>query len=310
MDLRELLARFERERNPGPFAGPDIDHHPGSATGPHLVFGFLVHGNECGTLPAALRIGNELRRGSLVAPGPVTLFVGNRAAALADERFLEEDLNRVFTFDRKADCLERRRAEELRPVLDVADFFLDLHQTQTPTARPFWTFPWDPDFDAYARALAVAEVGLTRPGGQVFSPGLCCADEYVRARGKPGITVEVGFRGLDEEQSERTYAAVRATLDLFSALGRGRTLAEVAAEKPPLTYYQTAHIVIAERENYALRPGYQNWSEVTAGEVLSAEGTPLLVSPMDGVVLFPKYPKPGQSPPRELMRIAARGAPA
>jgi hypothetical protein len=38
--------------------------------------------------------------------------------------------------------------------------------------------------------------------------------------------------------------------------------------------------------------------------VLSAEGAPLIIAPVDGVALFPKYVAPGQAPPPELVRIA------
>jgi succinylglutamate desuccinylase len=302
--LKKLLDRFATLARPHHFRAPDVHHRPAPA-GPHAVFSFLVHGNEWGTLPAAIRVLEELETGALAAPGPVTLFVGNRAAALADQRFLEEDLNRVFTFDRPAESLERKRAEELRPVLDEADFFLDLHQTQTPTERAFWTFPWDPSFDQFARALAVAEVGLTRPGGQAFSPGLCCLDEYVRARKKLAITVEVGMRGLDDKQSERAYQAVVRSLQILTRLESGEKLQAIADENPPLQYYQTHHIVKAETPEHALRPGYQNWSVVDSGDILSAEGAPLLTAPVSGVALFPKYPTSGMAPPPELMRIAS-----
>jgi succinylglutamate desuccinylase len=252
-----------------------------------------------------LRLQEELISGRLAHGGPVTLLLGNPEAVRADVRFLEEDFNRVFTFDRPATSLERQRAELVRPLLDQADWFLDFHQTQTPTERAFWTFPWDVRLADLARALGPAHVGLTRKPGQAFSAGLRCLDEYVRDRGRIGTTVEVGMRGQDQAQAEVTYRAARRLIALVDDIDAGRTtLADRAAEQPALSWFRTAHVVLAETPEHRLRPGLQNWSAIHAGEVLSAEGAPLIIAPVDGVALFPKYVAPGQAPPPELVRIA------
>lgn len=304
--VQSLVDRFKSAARPGPFTDPYCHHHAGAGRhARHVVLGFAIHGNEHGTLPALLRLQEELDSGRLVPGGPVTLLLGNPEAILHDERFLEEDFNRVFTFDREATSLERKRAEIVRPLLDRADVFLDFHQTQTPTERAFWTFPWEGDLHLWARALRIADVGLTRAGGQAFSPGLRCLDEYVRDRGKIGITVEVGFRGADAAQAERTYQGALRLIELVDAIEAGSTTLEHAAsEAPAITWYRTVHIVRAEGPEYRLRDGYQNWSRVDAGEVLSEPSAPMLVAPISGVALFPKYPPPGQDPPPELMRLA------
>ena len=304
----ELLNAFVSAARPGPFADPYCHHSKGSgAHQQHVVLGFAIHGNEHGTLPAALRLQAELSSGELAHGGPLTLLVGNPEALVANERFLEEDFNRVFTFDRPAVSRERKRAERVRPLLDQADLFLDFHQTQTPTERAFWTFPWQHEFGLWARALAVAPVGLTRKPGQAFSPGMCCLDEYVRGRGKTGITVEVGFRGQDAAQSDATYRAARRLLQLVDIVQAGvATLESCALREPALSWYQSTSIVRAETPEHRLRPGYRNWSTVERGALLSPEGAPTLVAAASGVVLFPKYPPPGQAPPPELLRIAER----
>src|SRR5690606_38758114 len=184
----------------------------------HVVIGFITHGNEWGTLPAALWLQRDLAEGAIPLAGPVTLLLGNREAALRNERYLEEDFNRVFTFDRSADNLERRRADEVRPLLDAADFFLDFHQTQTPTESAFWTFPWTGDLPLWARAIGGAPVGLTRRAGGVSSAGKCCLDEYVRNRGKMGITLEVGVKGPDLQQAELAYASAKRFIHAVTRL--------------------------------------------------------------------------------------------
>lgn len=306
--VEDLLQAFLAQRDTGPFAYAYCHHHQGrGAHDFHTVIGCITHGNEHGTLPAALRLLSELASGEVAPLGPVTLLLGNPEAARADQRFLEEDFNRVFTFDRPAQSHERRRAEAVRPILDAADLFLDLHQTQTPTAKPFWTFPWDPEFGLWARAIGAAPVGLTRRAGQVFSAGTCCLDEYVRGRGKTGLTAEIGMRGQDTAQAERAYDAMRNLLATVDALrAEGASLESRASAMPPIEWYRTTHVVPAQTREHRLRPGLGNWTRVHAGETLSAPEAPMLTAPADGYVLFPKYPRPSDPPPPELYRLAER----
>ncbi len=306
--IEELLERFRAEADAGPFAYEWCHHAAGrGAHDAHTVLGFIIHGNEWGTLPAALRLLQELRSGELAPGGPVTLLLGNPEAARANQRFLEEDFNRVFTFDREAASHERRRAEVVRPILDSAHFFLDFHQTQTPTESAFWTFPWAETFGLWARALAIAPIGLTRPPGQVFSKGTCCLDEYVRGRGHVGITVEVGTRGEDRAQAVATYRGARRLIELRDAVVSGQTtLADAANGQAPLSWFRTTHVVPATTKDHRLRPGLTNWTRVSRGELLSADGAPRIEAPADGAILFPKYPGPDDPPPAELFRLGER----
>jgi succinylglutamate desuccinylase len=303
--IEALLNRFSSLASPSPFGYPWAYHHPGSGRHErHVVIGCLIHGNENGTLPAACDFAEQLRRGEVGNGGPVTVLLGNVEAARVDQRFLEEDFNRVFTFDRPAESLERRLAEVVRPVLDAADVFLDLHQTQTPTERPFWTFPWSRELGDWARVLAAAPVALTRRAGQTFSPGTCCLDEYVRNRGKLGITVEIGYRGLEPAQATLALGTMKRLVAVVDQLAAGANLADLARAAPPVKYYTTAHVVPASTKSHQLRPGLHNWTPVASGELLSPPGAPALLAPDAGYVLFPKYPKPTEPPPPELYRLA------
>ncbi len=305
--IESELRRFRAIASPGPFDYEWCHHERGQDPGAnlHVVFGCLVHGNEHGTLPAAVQLVEELRTGKASSAASVTVLLGNVDAARADRRFLEEDFNRVFTFDRLAASAERRLAERVRPILDSATLFLDLHQTQTPTHHAFWTFPWEPELGAWARALDVTPFALTRPAGQAFSSGTCCLDEYVRRRTGVGITVELGYRGQDETQARVAHAAMRRALELTNELALGSsTIFQLAERQRPLRRFQTVQIVGAKSAADRLRPGLENWTAVTQGEVLSASGAPEIKASQAGYVLFPKYPAADEPPPPELFRLA------
>lgn len=297
-----LLARFEGLSDPGPFAASLVHHQPGE--GLHLVFGFGVHGDEVGSLPAAVAILESLADGTLAPRCGVSLFVGNPAAIRTGRRQVAFDLNRAWSFV-GGDGPDHDRARALRPLLDTADVFVDFHQTALATRSGFWTFPWNPTYAAWARVLRAAPVGLTRAPDLAFaSADLKCIDEYVRDAGRIGITVELGERGFDPAQARTCEAAVRRALDVADALASGADLPGLAAEAPAIDWFTTVH-----REDWGdptrrLRPGLVNWTRVTRGEALAAPGSPAIEAPADGVLLFPKYPPPGDPLPTHLFHLA------
>lgn len=131
---------------------PDIEPHKAGNTGidyvhswdsgrsgPHVMLSALVHGNElCG----AVVLDELLRRRVRPLHGRLTLGFMNPAAfrrfdprAPLASRYVDEDFNRVWSseFLDSGDSVERRRARELRPLIDTVDYLLDLHSMQLPS---------------------------------------------------------------------------------------------------------------------------------------------------------------------------------
>ena len=109
--------------------------------GPHVLVTALTHGNEiCGAiaLDRLLRAEIRPRRGTL------TLAFDNVAAYREFDprypiasRYVDEDFNRLWspqTLDGPRRSVELERARALRPIVDAADFLLDIHSMQHATA--------------------------------------------------------------------------------------------------------------------------------------------------------------------------------
>lgn len=297
--LEPLLPRFSRLQTRSTL--PWSWRHSGGQHRGRVVFGLMVHGDEVGSLPGALSVMEDLAAGAFHFGGIADFFIGNVPAARAGARCLEADLNRVFT-DAAPDSAERRRAIELSALLDGCDLFLDLHQTAMPAARPFFTLPWRPLEEAWVRALRTNAAWITRPSGVSFSPGLKCADEYVRDQGRAGITLELGERGFSSAATAAASAVIRRALVLMDAL---QTQGASALTGPLPPCYQYSHAEPYRDSGLRLRSGLVNFQPVVAGERLSAPGTPALLAPHEGVLLFPKYPPPGTPLPQNIFRLAA-----
>ncbi len=178
-------------------------HFDAVVPGRHVMVTALVHGNElCGAwaLLGLLQAGLRPRRGRL------TLAFCNLAAfdrfeprAFDASRFVDEDLNRQWSLQRIADAstLERRRAGELLPFVQKADWLLDLHSMHEPGA-PLLLVGTQPRNLDLARRLRAPEHVVVDEGhqdgtrlrdfGRFGQPDALAAD--VRS-----LLIECGFHG-------------------------------------------------------------------------------------------------------------------
>ncbi|WP_342131853.1 succinylglutamate desuccinylase/aspartoacylase domain-containing protein [Hydrogenophaga sp. OTU3427] len=134
-------------------------HFDSGQPGRHVMVSALVHGNElCG----AWAIQGLLEAGVRPAQGRLTLVLANLAAfdrfdpAHHDaSRFVDEDLNRQWLPERIAagNTQERRRAAELRPWVEQADWLLDIHSMHE-RGEPLLLTGLQPRNQVLARRLA------------------------------------------------------------------------------------------------------------------------------------------------------------
>ena len=287
--LASLLSRFERSARPDPYAYRWCHHFDGGAHDQHIVFGCMVHGNEFGSLPAAVRLVEALNAGALPFGGKVTVFIGNPEAARENLRFLEADLNRVFLHTEHS-THEHVRAQALMPILDHADVFIDFHQTILETNQPFYIFPWQKGAWKWARAIRAADVWVTRSPHANFSTGSKCSDEYVSQTGRPGMTIELSEKGFSEAAEALCWSTMIRTLQISEQLASGESLDLLTSHQEDLIFYETSHAEPFDRPEKSLRPGLINFQSVCAGDRLSQDDTPTIIAPRDGFILFPKYP--------------------
>ncbi len=110
--------------------------------GPNVMVQALTHGNEfCGAMALDFLFKNSISP----IQGKLTLAFANVAAYARFDfddpdrsRYIDEDYNRVWGDDAllgSRDSAELRRARELRPFVDAADYLLDLHSMHEP-CRP------------------------------------------------------------------------------------------------------------------------------------------------------------------------------
>jgi predicted deacylase len=138
--------------------------------GPHVLVAALTHGNEiCG----AIALDRLFRAGLRPRQGTLTLAFDNVAAyqsfdrrAPTASRFVDEDFNRLWapaTLDSPRQSTELARARALRPIVDAADFLLDIHSMQYATAPLMLAGTLDRSL-ALARRVGIPELIMCDAG--------------------------------------------------------------------------------------------------------------------------------------------------
>jgi predicted deacylase len=141
-----------------------------SEPGPHVLVCALTHGNEiCG----AIALDRLLRAQIRPRRGTVTLAFDNVAAYREFDprypiasRYVDEDFNRLWapaTLEGTRRSVELERARALRPIVDAADFLLDLHSMQYAT-KPLMLAGLLPRSRELAKAVGIPELIMCDKG--------------------------------------------------------------------------------------------------------------------------------------------------
>jgi predicted deacylase len=138
--------------------------------GPHVLVTALTHGNEiCGAiaLDRLLRAGLRPRRGKLtLAFDNIAAYRSFDSRVPTASRYVDEDFNRLWsavTLDGMRQSVELTRARALRPIVDAADFLLDIHSMQYATGPLMLAGKLDRSL-ALARQVGIPELIMCDAG--------------------------------------------------------------------------------------------------------------------------------------------------
>jgi len=289
-------ARREYPRVLGDAGGP--------SGGPLLVCLGGLHGNEpCGVL-ALQRVFARLAEDATGLAGRLIGLAGNRPALAAGERFLDEDLNRIWlpaALDPNApepanpssELTELRgiasELEVLRASPNGRAFLLDLHSTSGGGAS-FTSLDDTLANRALAFELPVPHVlGLEEElAGTLVS--------WLNELGIPAIGFESGQHD-DPGSVDRAEAAIWVSMETTGVVERG-TREEVARalilleqehrDAPDVVEVLHRHAV-ESGDGFVMQPGYVNFQDVDEGELLARDAGGPLHAQRSAKILMPLY---------------------
>ncbi|MEM7309396.1 MAG: succinylglutamate desuccinylase/aspartoacylase family protein [Planctomycetota bacterium] len=282
---------------------------PSGEPGPVLICVGGLHGNEPTGVGACGRVVAELERLAPEARGRLVALAGNRGALDGGERYLDRDLNRMWSDGELARAGEpggpRERAElaELSAAIEAEVaaaqgevVILDLHSTSAPGA-PFCILASGGRSEELASCFGVPVlVGLrgTVPGTLV---------EYYGCRGVPALCVEGGENGTPDTAAHHEAAvwvllAALGVVDpaLAGVAGHRDRLLASALGLPGIVRVSYRH-ELEDGEVFEMVPGFENFSPVAANTLLgtsSRGGGTEVRAPFDGLLVMPRYQGQGE----------------
>ena len=255
----------------------------GRQPGPRLVVVAGIHGNEPAGVRALERFFASVSERSIDLRGEVIGVIGNIEALAEQERYLDEDLNRLWTDESVASARREpktREQRELAELVDVLDPLLemdpasgqrtvviDLH-TASADGPPFLLIGDTLRNRALARAFPIPLVlGLEESVEGALL-------DYVAQRG----ALCVGFEGGqhdDPASIDNLYAVIWIALTEIGGVWENRrvraargVLRAAASGHPEVVEIQHRH-GIGEGEHFRMRDGFENFSRVTSERAIA-----------------------------------------
>ncbi len=276
----------------------------GSQAGPTLIILGSIHGNEPAGTQAAHRVLSQLKELRPYLRGEVILLTGNTRALARKVRYLDTDLNRLWTtanilaiksgnavHPSSSEALEQRELlVELEDAFTRARgeiFFVDLHTTSAP-GKPFATVGDTLRNRRFALNFPVTIVlGLEE---QIDGTLL----EYVNNLGVITMGLEAGQH--DAASSTDNHEAVIWIATLATGnLGR-QDVPELERQVALLVRAGGRRVVevrhrhaISPDDEFKMEPGFTNFEPVRRGQLLAHDRQGEITARKTGLVLLPLY---------------------
>jgi predicted deacylase len=304
------LPLLERYRS-GNIGIPYVMSYTASLPGPHVVLAAILHGNEvCG----AVALDRLLRVGIRPSRGRLTFVFANTDAyrrfeggAPAPCRFIDEDMNRVWSpslLDGNRNSHELQRARTLRPIIDNADYLLDIHSMQHGTPL-LLSGPIEKGrrlaLDLGFPALVVSDAGHAagirlRDYGAFGDP----------ARPQNAVLVECGPHDSPKSAEVAVATALRF-LSCVGAVPMDRLRLPEFGLRGPARLIEVTDAVTATSRRFRFTAAVSGLERIAkAGTVIARDGDRVIATPYDDCVLVMPADRcqPGQTAVR-LGRVVA-----
>lgn len=299
-----------------------IGTYTGSEPGALVIVLGAMHGNEPAGVLALQEIFRMLEREPDINPdfafrGRLLGLVGNRQAYTTRKRYLDRDLNRMWSpvhlrriqqaepeslqaEDRElAELLDLIHAE-LQAVQPEALILLDLHTTSADGG--IFCIPSDDRASLRLAKELHAPVILGMLDGLEGTLLHYAAGNHFEICGYPRYSVGAAFEAGQHDDPLSVSRAIAAVVNCLRAAGcirpedvdsrHEQILKTFSDPLPKVTKLRHIHH-IRPGDAFDMRPGYVNFQPIQQGEHLANDVTGPVLAPEDGLILMPLYQPQG-----------------
>lgn len=295
-----------------------IGRHEGNANGPLLVVLGGVHGNEPAGVRALTMMFKMLDVEPITNPdftykGTILGLIGNLQAYVLQQRFIKQDLNRIWTDDNVDRIMSTDRDlvqhedKELRDILSLIRselnsksytrlILLDLHTTSSYGG--IFCLPTE-DEESVKIALE-----LHAPVISGLLSGIKGTTLHYFTTDNMGIeTVALTFESGQHNEELSTNRAIAAITNCMRTIGainadhvenrHDSLLIEYSRNLPRISSLYSRH-EIKPGDNFKMLPDYKNFQLVEKGQQIAEDKNGPIYAPEDALILMPLYQEKGE----------------
>ena len=284
----------------------------GKKPGPTVIALAGVHGNEPTSIKAVEHVLEKVNGLEDKFKGTFIGIRGNLEALSKGERFIDEDMNRIW-FTSILDKVRRTPFEEVltaerketKAVLEIIDpiilnenksnpvIFADLHTFSAETGLFAISSREEKNVDLLSKLNVPLIFGIEKA---LHGTAL----KYIQSTGNIGFAFEAGMHFSESAEFNAT-AGIYALLNACGCLDLSHIpdyepyhdfLAQQTAGLPKKVEFIYKHI-IEEEDDFVMRPGFKNFDKIKKGDWLANDKLGRIEAQAEGYILMPLYQEQG-----------------
>src|SRR5690554_5690230 len=280
-----------------------IGEYTSGEAGPLLFITGGVHGNEPSGIVAMEKVFKILNEENPHIKGKMVAVSGNLEALKQNVRYIDEDLNRVWTVENvasgKKDSHEKKEMFEIIDVLEkypeaefTKRYFLDCHTTSA-ASEPYISVQDVNDNDNWAHKFPTY---IIRGFSDIVRG---CIDHYESRIGITGFVFEGGQHERKDSELNHEgmiWHAIHIACGLdFKEMATHPEAEKILEEKRKKrkTFEIEYRHGIRDDDDFKMEPNFSNFQKIQKGELLAHQnGTPIY-SEWNAYIFMPLYQKQG-----------------
>lgn len=295
-----------------------IGHYQGTEAGPLVVAIGSLHGNEPAGVVALEQLFDLLAEEPKINPGfnfkgELLALRGNLAASAINQRFIDQDLNRIWDDHRiaqlRADSSQASSEEkELMELLDTIEIAIEESKPETVIILDLHTTT----AEGGIFTITGDDVASLNLGAELFAPvikgllgGVSGTTLHYFSSHRFGSDIELRaltFEAGSHQDPLSVDRALAATINLLRGCGcvqeadvrtlHDELLQRYAADLPRLTQLVYVHKIRATDE-FQMLPNFKNFQVVEQHQIIARDKNGPIYAPRAGYILMPLYQQQG-----------------
>ena len=281
-----------------------IGEYNSGTPGPLLFVTAGVHGNEPSGVIALQKVFRELQQNKPKIKGTMVGVSGNREALKKNVRFIDEDLNRIWTQEKlEKEIPESSEQIEMGRIIGALNrypkrhydkqYFLDCHTTSSESL-PYISVQEVNDNDQWASRFPTY---IVRGFSDLITGDI---DHYLSRQGLTGFVFEGGQHESEtavENHEGMIWLALKKALDLdLHSISCYPECVKNFMEKnapQPKTFEIVYRHSLQEGDDFKMEPGFENFDKIEKDELLAMHNGGEIRSDRDGYIFLPLYQSKG-----------------